>query len=230
MKRIIAVFCLLALILAGCAQKEAPEKQVETTRDTQTSVTEELPEQIVGQNVSPLTGTWETTLDKGQHMATLYYLQTGGDQEHAAVWLGFMEKVTFPLQVTVELNLDGSYTYTVHADTDGKALEAFAESLYNGLVAYYMDLNKYTEAQAKDYMAKNGFAFWDVNANIKVFQMDKMYAQPAITTGTWEHNDQGLFLSGWCTVQFKEENGTMTWLSADELELEELLPLTFTKK
>lgn len=229
MKRIIAVFCLLALILAGCAQKEAPEKQVETTQDTQTTETAEVPEQIVGQDVSPLTGSWETTLDRGQQMATLYYLQTGGDQEYAAVWLGFMEKVTFPLRVTVELNHDGSYTYTVHADTEGKALEAFAESLYNGLVAYYMDLNKLTETQAKDYMADNGFAFWDVNANIQAFQMDKMYAQPAITTGTWEHNDQGLFLSGWCTVQFEENDGTMTWTGADELELEELLPLTFTK-
>ena len=230
MKRLIAIFCLLALILAGCAKEEAPQKEQETTQDTQTTETVEVPEQIVQTDVSPLTGSWETTLDKGQYMATLYYLQTGGDQEYAATWLGFMEQVTFPLKVTVQLNVDGTYVYTVHADSDGKALEAFAESLYNGLVGYYMDLNSYTEQQAKDYMADNGFAFWDVNSNIKKFQMDKMHTQPAITQGNWEHNDQGLFLSGWCTVQFKEEAGTMTWLTADELELDEILPLTFTKK
>lgn len=230
MKRLIAIFCLLALILAGCAKEEAPKKEQETTLDTQTAETVEVPEQIVQTDVSPLTGSWEATLDKGQYMATLYYLQTGGDQEYASVWLGFMEEVTFPLRVTAQLNADGTYTYTVHEDTDGKALEAFAESLYNGLVGYYMELNNYTEQQAKDYMADNGFAFWDVNSNIAKFQMDRMYTQPAITQGSWEHNDQGLFLSGWCTVQFTEENGTMTWTGSDDLELEEILPLTFNKK
>ena len=134
------------------------------------------------------------------------------------------------MQVSVELNADSTYCYTVHADEDGKALEAFAESLYNGLVDYYMDLNGFNEDQAKDYMADNGFAFWDVNSNIKNFQMDKLFTQPAITQGNWEHNDQGLFLSGWCTVQFNEADGTMTWTGSDDLELEEILPLTFTKQ
>ena len=160
MKRLIAVICLLAFVLAGCVQEEAPVTEPETTEATQPAETVEVPEQIVQADVSPLTGSWETTLDKGEYMATMYYLQTGGDQEHALVWLGFMEQVTFPLQVTVELNEDGTYIYTVHEDADGKSLEAFADSLYNGLVAYYMDLNKFTETQAKDYMADNGSMFF----------------------------------------------------------------------
>ena len=80
MKKVIAIICLLALILAGCGKEEPTPTEPETTESTQPTETVEIPEQIVQSDVSPLTGTWQTTVDKGQYMATLYYLQTGGDQ------------------------------------------------------------------------------------------------------------------------------------------------------
>lgn len=233
MKRLIAVLCLMALLLAGCNKKGDTDRQVDHTTTAPTTAAEEtmeIPEQIVGQDVSPLTGNWESTLDKGQYAALIYYLQTGGDEEYAMTWLEFFSDVTYPLQVTLELNEDGSYTYTVHGDEDQTGLEEFALSLYNGYVGYFATLNNSSEEAAKDYMADSGFALWDINSNLVKLQMDLMFAQSTVTTGTWEHNDQGLVLSGWCTVEFYEENGVMEWTDSDDLQLTEELPLVFTKK
>lgn len=227
MKKLIALFCLLALVLAGCAAETTPE-QTETEPVEQTTVP--MPEQIVETAKSPLIGSWQATLNKGQYAAQIYYLQTGGDEESAMHWLGYMQEVTYPLTVTVDLNEDGTYNYTVHPDPEGEGVEEFALGLYNGMVRYFMDLKGCSEDAAKDFMADNGTALWDVNSNIKKLNMDKMFLNAEVNTGTWEQNDKGLFLSGWCTVQFEEADGVMTWLTCDDLQQEENLPLTFTKQ
>ena len=109
-------------------------------------------------------------------------------------------------------------------------MEVFAETLYNGMVSYFAAINNSSEEEAKDYMADHETAFWDINSNIKELNMDKMFLNPVSNSGTWEQNDKGLFLSGWCTVQFEEQDGVMTWLTCDDLQTEEDLPLTFTKE
>lgn len=229
MKKLIAVLCLLALVLAGCSNKETTTEETTTVPETTVETTAEAPEQVVEAPKSPLVGQWEATMDKGEYAALIYYLQTGGDEEYAMTWLGFMKDVSYPLSVTVELTADGNYTYTVHPDADGQGLEVFAETLYNGQVSYFMNLKSCTEAEAKNYMADNGSAFWDINSDLKELNMDKMFLNTEVNTGTWEQNDKGLFLSGWCTVQFELEDDTMVWTTCDDLQQEENLPLTFTK-
>lgn len=231
MRKLIALLCLLALVLAGCGAKENTTTEETTTApETTVETTVEVPEQVIEAPKSPLVGSWAATLDKGQYVALLYYLQTGGDEEHAMVWLGFMQDVSYPLDVTVDLNEDGTYIYTVHPDAEAERLEDFAVGLYNGQVSYFMNLRGCSETAAKDYMADNGFALWDINSQLKKLDMDKLFLNAEVNAGTWEQNDKGLFLSGWCTVQFELEGDTMTWLACDDLQQEDNLPLVFTKQ
>lgn len=230
MKRILAFVCLFALLLAGCAKKEAPEQTPVETTEATVATTTELPEQIVVADESPLVGNWEATMDKGQYAALLYFLQTGGDEEYAMTWLTYMTEVTYPLQVTMEIGSDNTYMYTLHPDTDGAGLEEFSLSLYNGMVGYFMQMNNMTEDAAKDYMADNGTALWDINSKIKELNMDKLFINSEMYTGTWEQNDKGLFLSGWCTIQFALEEDTMEWTECDDEDLNQYLPLSFVKQ
>ena len=106
MKKWIAILCLLALVLTGCAAETVPE-ETEATQPT-AATTAPKPEQIVETAKSPLIGSWQATLNKGKYAAQIYYLQTGGDEESAMHWLSYMDEVSYPLTVTVELNEDGT--------------------------------------------------------------------------------------------------------------------------
>ena len=230
MKKIFVILCLVALLLAGCTKKDATQPTEAPTVETETQPVSKVPEQVIQQDVSPLTDTWTTTIDKGQEAALIYYLQNGGDQEAALLWLQDFQDVTYPLQVTLELRADATYSYTVYGDADKTGLEAFAVSLYNGYVRYFAKMNNSTEEQAKDYMADHGMAYWDINSNISRMQIDLMYAQDSVITGMWEQNDRGLVMTGWCTAKFTQDGDVMKWEETDDEQFNELLPLTFDRQ
>ena len=202
MKKYIAILCLLTLILAGCG-KEAQEAPEVTT----VAVTEEtfIPaEQSVNQEESTIAGSWTATMDKG-HYAAAVLLE---DQEEATLF----EKAEYPLSVTLELNTDGTYYFEVKPD-DGTGFDAFVESF----AAISAENGKeMTEDDARQML---------LNA-----RLDKLFLMGQLEEGTWEHNDQGLVLSGWCTVQFRREANNLHWDSCDDEMMAEDLPISFKKK
>ena len=58
-------------------------------------------------------------------------------------------------------------------------------------------------------------------------RLDKLFLMNQVEQGTWEHTEQGLVLSGWCTVQFRQQGLNLYWDNSDDEILMDDLPLTF---
>ena len=201
MKKYIAILCLLTLILAGCG-KEAAEAP-ETTAATTAEVTTAPAEQVISQEESILAGNWTATLDKGAYAASILL----EDQQQAALF----EKAAYPLSVVLNLNADGTYYFEMKAD-DGTGFDAFVKS--------FTAISKENGKEVSEE---------DVRQQLLDARMDKLFLMGQLEEGTWEHNDQGLVLSGWCTVQFSQDGETLSWDSCDDEMLSEDLPITFKK-
>lgn len=207
MKKYIAIFCLLTLILTGCSK--TPEAAPETTAAPTTEETIPAAEQIIDAKESSLTGSWTATLNKGQYAAAIYYESLELPEEEAAEKARIFEKAEYPLAVTLNLNEDGSYYFEIKAD-DGTGFDAFIASF----TAISNENNiELTEDDARQMLLDA--------------RLDKLFLMSQTEEGTWEHNDQGLVLSGWCTVQFRQEGVNLHWDSTDDPELSENLPLSF---
>ena len=207
MKKYIAIFCLLTLVLTGCGQKT--EDTPETTAAPTVETTAEIAEQVVDSAESSLTGSWNGTINKGQFAAAIYYQSLDLDEEEATEKSRIFENAQYPLSVILNLNEDGSYYFEVKPD-DGTGFDAFVTSF-------------------TDIANENGIELTEDDARQILLdaRLDKLFIMGQLEEGTWEHNDQGLILSGWCTVQFRQEGNNLHWDSADDAELMEDLPLSF---
>jgi len=207
MKKYIAIFCLLTLILTGCG-KEEPEKTPETTVATTQAATT-LPEQVVSAEESELTGSWTAGMNKGQYAAAIYLQSLELSEEEAAEKATVFKDAEYPLNVTLDLNEDGTYYLEVKPD-DGTGFDAFVVS--------------FTE-----FSNKNGIELTEDDARqmLTDARLDKLFLMNQVEEGTWVHNDQGLVLSGWCTVQFRLQGYNLYWDSTDDPELADVMPLCF---
>ena len=208
MKKYIAILCLLTLILTGCG-KEASETP-ETTVTTQATVTQA--EQVESPEESKLTGSWSATMNKGQYAAAIYLQSLELSEEDAAAKATYFEKAEYPLSVVLDLNEDGSYYFEVKPD-DGTGFDAFVKSFAAVSTEMGVEL---TEDDARQMLLDA--------------RLDKLFLMGQLEEGTWEHNDQGLVLSGWCTVQFRQEANNLHWDHCDDEMLAEDLPISFKKK
>ena len=207
MKKYIAIFCLLTLILTGCG-KEEPEKTPEATTATTETVTT-LPEQVVSTEESDLRGSWTAVMNRGQYAASVYLQSLELSEEEAAEKATVFKDAQYPLTVTLDLNEDGSYYLEVKPD-DGTGFEAFAQSF-------------------AEISNKNGIELTEDDARqmLTDARMDKLFLMNQVEEGTWEHNDQGLVLSGWCTVQFRLQGHNLYWDSTDDADFADVMPLCF---
>lgn len=209
MKKYIAIVSLMALLLAGCG-KEA-EAEPPTTATTVTEATFLPAEQVVDTAESTLSGSWTATLNKGQYAAAIYYQSMDLEEGEAAEKARIFEKAEYPLNVVLDLNEDGSYFFEVKPD-DGTGFEAFVASFTAICNENAIEL---TEDDARQMLTDA--------------RLDKLFLMGRTEEGTWEHNDQGLVLSGWCTVQFRQEANNLHWDSCDDTEFMEDLPISFKK-
>ena len=201
MKKYIAILCLFTLILAGCGKETTEE--AETTVAATVETTAAPAEQVVNQAESAIAGSWVATLDKGAYAAAIFL----EDQEEAALF----EKADYPLTVILNLNEDGSYYFELKSD-DGTGFDAFVKSFAAIATENGQEL---TEEDARQLLLGG--------------RMDKLFLMSQVEEGTWEHTDQGLVLSGWCTVQFHMDGEALYWDSCDDEMLAENLPITFNK-
>lgn len=208
MKKYIAIVCLLALLLAGCGQEaKETEPQVTTTVTTEASIP--AAEQVIDTAQSSLAGSWQATLNKGLYAAAIYYQSLELEEGEAIEKAQIFEKAEYPLNVVLELNEDGSYYFEVKSD-DGTGFDAFVTSFT--AIANENDI-ELTEDDARQMLLEA--------------RLDKLFLMGRMEEGTWEHNDQGLVLSGWCTIHFRQEADTLYWDSTDDAEFMEDLPLSF---
>ncbi len=207
MKKYIAIICLLTLILTGCGtqtQETEPQATVSTTEATAPTA-----EQVVDTAESSLTGSWSATLNKGQFAAAIYYQSLDLSEDEANEKSAIFEKASYPLAVSLNLNEDGSYRFEVKPD-DGTGFDAFVTSFTTIANENSIEL---TEDDARQMLLDA--------------RLDKLFLMGTVEEGTWEHNDQGLVLSGWCTIQFRQEAGNLHWDNTDDPEFAEDLPLSF---
>ena len=206
MKKYIAIFGLLALLLTGCsAAEETPETA--TTAITEATVTE-LPEQIISAQESTLTGSWTATLNMGAYAASVYHQEL----EDAEALAELYKDVQYPFTVQLELREDGSYSFAI--TDDGTAFETFVSSYH--AIATENNLTGDSVDALRQQLAAN--------------RMDQLPLFICTSEeGNWEHNDQGLVFTNWCTVQFELDGNTLLWNSTDDTEFAEKLPLTFNK-
>ena len=207
MKKYIAIFSLLALLLAGCG-KEDPEKTPETTVPTTAAVTTEA-EQVVNAEESELTGSWSGVMNRGQYATAVYLQSLELSEEEAAEKAAAFKDVEYPLNVTLDLNGDGSYYFELQTD-DGTGFDAFVASFAAASNENGIEL---TEDDARQMLTDA--------------RLDKLFLMGQTEEGTWEHNDQGLVLSGWCTVRFRQQGMNLYWDSTDDPELADAMPLCF---
>lgn len=207
MKKYIAIICLLALLLAGCGKEAEPETQTTTAPTVETTAA--AAEQVVDVSQSTLTGSWKATLNKGQYAAAIYYQSLELEEGEAVEKARIFEKAEYPLNVILNLNEDGSYYFEVKPD-DGTGFEAF--------VASFTAISN-----------ENGIELTedDTRQMLLDARLDKLFLMGRMEEGTWEHNDQGLVLSGWCTIQFRQEAENLHWDSTDDADFAEDLPLSF---
>lgn len=207
MKKYIAIFCLLTLILAGCGKTSdaAPEPTAAPT----TEETIGKPEQIIDAADSTLAGNWTATINKGQYASAIYYQSLDLSEDEAKEKATIFAKAEFPLNVILNLNEDGTYYFEIKPD-DGTGFDTYVASFTaianeNGI--------ELTEDDAKQMLT-------DARIN-------KLFIMGQTEEGTWEHNDQGLLLSGWCTIHFRQEGDLLYWDNADDAVLMEDLPMCF---
>ena len=207
MKKYIAIFSLLAIILTGCG-KEEPEKTPETTAQTTEAVTT-LPEQVVSAEESDLQGSWTAVMNRGQFAAAVYLQSLELSEEEAAEKATVFKDAQYPLNVTLDLNEDGTYFLEVKPD-DGTGFDAFVTSF-------------------AEISTKNGIELTEDDARqmLTEARLDMLFVMNQTEEGTWEHNDQGLVLSGWCTVQFRLQGQNLYWDSTDDAEFADVMPLCF---
>ena len=208
MKKYIAIICLLALLLTGCGAKSDAEGEA-TTEAVVTTTPETEPESATPQ--LDLSGNWTATMNKGQYAAAIYYESQELSQEEAAEKARIFEKAEYPLNVVLNLHEDGSYYFEVKPD-DGTGFEAFVVSFTAIASENGVDI---TEDDARQILLDA--------------RLDKLFLMGRLEEGTWSLTDQGLLLSGWCTVQFRQEGNNLHWDSCDDVDFAEDLPLSFKK-
>ena len=208
MKKYIAIICLLALLLTGCGAKSGSESEA-TTEAVVTTTPETEP--IASAPQLDLSGNWTATMNKGQYAAAIYYESQELSQEEAAEKARIFEKAEYPLNVVLNLNEDGSYYFEVKPD-DGTGFEAFVVSFTAIASENGVDI---TEDDARQILLDA--------------RLDKLFLMGRLEEGTWELTDQGLLLSGWCTIQFRQEGNNLHWDNTDDVDFAEDLPLSFKK-
>ena len=208
MKKYIAIICLLALLLTGCGAKSGSESEA-TTEAVVTTTPETEP--IASAPQLDLSGNWTGTMNKGQYAAAIYYESQELSQEEAAEKARIFEKAEYPLNVVLNLNEDGSYYFEVKPD-DGTGFEAFVVSFTAIASENGVDI---TEDDARQMLTDA--------------RLDKLFLMGRLEEGTWELTDQGLLLSGWCTIQFRQEGNNLHWDNTDDVDFAEDLPLSFKK-
>ena len=208
MKKYIAIICLLALLLTGCGAKSGSESEA-TTEAVVTTTPETEP--IASAPQLDLSGNWTATMNKGQYAAAIYYESQELSQEEAAEKARIFEKAEYPLNVVLNLNEDGSYYFEVKPD-DGTGFEAFVVSFTAIASENGVDI---TEDDARQMLLDA--------------RLDKLFLMGRLEEGTWELTDQGLLLSGWCTIQFRQEGNNLHWDNTDDVDFSEDLPLSFKK-
>ena len=208
MKKYIAIICLLALLLTGCGAKSGSESEA-TTEAVVTTTPETEP--IASAPQLDLSGNWTATMNKGQYAAAIYYESQELSQEEAAEKARIFEKAEYPLNVVLNLNEDGSYYFEVKPD-DGTGFEAFVVSFTAIASENGVDI---TEDDARQMLLDA--------------RLDKLFLMGRLEEGTWELTDQGLLLSGWCTIQFRQEGNNLHWDNTDDVDCAEDLPLSFKK-
>lgn len=208
MKKYIAIICLLALLLTGCGAKSGSESEA-TTEAVVTTTPETEP--IASAPQLDLSGNWTATMNKGQYAAAIYYESQELSQEEAAEKARIFEKAEYPLNVVLNLNEDGSYYFEVKPD-DGTGFEAFVVSFTAIASENGVDI---TEDDARQMLLDA--------------RLDKLFLMGRLEEGTWELTDQGLLLSGWCTIQFRQEGNNLHWDNTDDVDFAEDLPLSFKK-
>ena len=208
MKKYIAIICLLALLLTGCGAKSGSESEA-TTEAVVTTTPETEP--IASAPQLDLSGNWTATMNKGQYAAAIYYESQELSQEEAAEKARIFEKAEYPLNVVLNLNEDGSYYFEVKPD-DGTGFEAFVVSFTAIASENGVDI---TEDDARQILLDA--------------RLDKLFLMGRLEEGTWELTDQGLLLSGWCTIQYRQEGNNLHWDNTDDVDFAEDLPLSFKK-
>lgn len=208
MKKYIAIICLLALLLTGCGAKSGSESEANT--EAVVTTTPET-EPIASAPQLDLSGNWTATMNKGQYAAAIYYESQELSQEEAAEKARIFEKAEYPLNVVLNLNEDGSYYFEVKPD-DGTGFEAFVVSFTAITSENGVDI---TEDDARQMLLDA--------------RLDKLFLMGRLEEGTWELTDQGLLLSGWCTIQFRQEGNNLHWDNTDDVDFAEDLPLSFKK-
>ena len=210
MKKYIAISCLFALLLAGCKQAEEPKKAetqpvaAATEAITETQPTT-LPEQVVSAEESTLAGSWEGVISMGRVAAERFLKNTD-------IALTEISDITYPVSVKLDLYEDGHYYFEVQPDTSGTGFASFVSSFHRALTE--QGIADYTEEQLWDMMRQQGL---DQIAEHMSFYKEN----------SWEENDQGLFLADWCTVQFTLAGEEFTWISIDDEDFAENLPIPF---
>ena len=216
---VLALTMVVALVACGSSEDEDEEEEEETAEEggkkggkKDKKETEEEPEEE-----ETLVGEWTAEIDMSDYLNEML-AESGLDMDFS----------DFVLVMNITFDEDGTYEAEMDTSKLNKAMEAFADDLWDLMIEMIAEEADVSAAEAEELLESEGMTKDDL---IEEMGIEEAFADMENQTGDWELDGDELSLDGGIAIiEFEGDEFSIVEVEDDEEGIGEyLLPIVFER-